>query len=30
MKYRMYDIEGYKLRAGCLCYRDKTEKEVCN
>jgi len=28
MKLRLYDQEGYKLRAGCLCYRDRTEKEV--
>lgn len=26
---RTYDKDGYKLRAGCLCYKDESEKEVC-
>ncbi|XP_047127969.1 diphosphoinositol polyphosphate phosphohydrolase 1 [Hydra vulgaris] len=25
---RTYDKEGYKLRAGCLCYKDASKKEI--
>ncbi|XP_057307704.1 diphosphoinositol polyphosphate phosphohydrolase 1-like [Hydractinia symbiolongicarpus] len=25
---RTYDKDGYKLRAGCLCYKDESEKEI--
>lgn len=25
---RTYDKNGFKLRAGCLCFKDETEKEV--
>jgi diphosphoinositol-polyphosphate diphosphatase len=26
---RTYDAEGFRRRASCLCFRDKTEQEVC-
>ena len=26
---RTFDNDGFKLRAGCLCYKDETEREVC-
>jgi len=25
---RTYDKNGFKLRAGCLCFKDESEKEV--
>ena len=25
---RTYDAEGFRRRASCLCFRDKTEQEV--
>ena len=26
---RTYDKDGYKRRAGCLCFKDENEREVC-
>ena len=28
-KKRLYDAEGYTQRAGCLCFKTESEKEVC-
>jgi len=25
---RTYDEDGYRRRAGCLCFKDETEQEV--
>lgn len=26
---RIYDEEGYRLRAACICVKDESESEVC-
>lgn len=28
-KKRLHDAEGYTQRAGCLCFKTESEKEVC-